>query len=264
MIEAILLIDTETMLAKNSLQAGEGDWTFGQTLAVFVLLAPLRDLIGAVTEEGAKQQRQRLLLNVVNGIEGVIQVLLGFGVESEDLSKKLAGIKLECSGHFKIVDFLLRESKDQINIEGEDKEGRTALHHAVSRKKGTALRRVTMPTEHNTEAGVDPLLPEGRTTRHCAGGRVKLRIVERLLEQNANPKAKDKTGRTPLHYAADDGRADIVKTLLECQADPNLKDYKGRTALDLAESKLDDLADVSDSDSERDADKYRSIVQMLE
>ncbi|KAG6882947.1 hypothetical protein C0992_010218, partial [Termitomyces sp. T32_za158] len=228
------------MLAKNKnfLQAGEGDWTFGQTLAVFVLLAPLRDLVGAITEEGAKQQRQRLLLNIVNGIDGVIQVLLDFGVESEDLNTLF---RCACAqGHFKIVNFLLPESKDQINtgsqsnivdIEGEDKEGRTALHHAVSRKKGTASR-----------------VKEGRT-RSCAGGGRKSRIVRKLLKHNANPKAKDKTGRTPLHYAADDGRANIVKTLLECKADPDLKDYEGRTALDLAESKLTESPDVCERDA---------------
>ena len=46
--------------------------------------------------------------------------------------------------------------------------------------------------------------------------------VREMLEEGADPNAKDKDGNTPLHKAADEGRFDVVKLLLERGADPNI------------------------------------------
>ncbi|KAG6898799.1 hypothetical protein C0993_004116 [Termitomyces sp. T159_Od127] len=89
LIEAILLIDTEVTLAKNRhlVESGENDWTFGQTLAILVLLVPSRDLLQSIFDHGAQKQRRRLLLSAVNGAQGMVQVLLDLGVDKHDLSK---------------------------------------------------------------------------------------------------------------------------------------------------------------------------------
>lgn len=48
----IFLVDTETVISKNkNLQSDtEAEWTFGQTLALLLLLAPLRDIFNAFRE----------------------------------------------------------------------------------------------------------------------------------------------------------------------------------------------------------------------
>lgn len=58
-----------------------------------------------------------------------------------------------------------------------------------------------------------------------------LRIVQYLLQQGANVKAKNKAGQTPLLVAADRGRTDAAKLLLERGAEVHDADLQGRFAL---------------------------------
>ncbi|KAG6855372.1 hypothetical protein H0H87_004016 [Tephrocybe sp. NHM501043] len=63
-IDVILLTDTEVGIKKNLeygwLGKDEGQWSFGQTLALLLLLVPLRDLWKALWERPAKSLGQRL------------------------------------------------------------------------------------------------------------------------------------------------------------------------------------------------------------
>ena len=56
--------------------------------------------------------------------------------------------------------------------------------------------------------------------------------VHTLLNNGADPNARDHVGRTPLHRMAHDIRADseLVDALLAAGADPDLEDDRGRTA----------------------------------
>ncbi|KAG6896292.1 hypothetical protein C0992_009269 [Termitomyces sp. T32_za158] len=63
-IDIILLVDTEVAIKNNLNQlhlANESQWTFGQTLAVLLLLVALRDLVESILEKRAKQLDEQLL-----------------------------------------------------------------------------------------------------------------------------------------------------------------------------------------------------------
>lgn len=72
------------------------------------------------------------------------------------------------------------------------------------------------------------------TALHIAVRLGEAGIVDRLLEANANPNARNHLGRTPLHIAAEYGRDEIVAALA-ADPDSNLdaKDNFGRTARDI-------------------------------
>lgn len=59
-INIIFLIDTEVMLHSNFLDKGNSDWTFGQTLALLLLLVPLRDLTETMSKRREKKHRGQL------------------------------------------------------------------------------------------------------------------------------------------------------------------------------------------------------------
>ena len=80
------------------------------------------------------------------------------------------------------------------NVNLRDKDGRTALHHALTSRDGGAY------------------------------------AIE-LIKNGADVNALDKYGRTPLFYAVSINRRDMVKALLENGADPLKQDERGKTAL---------------------------------
>lgn len=86
---------------------------------------------------------------------------------------------------------------------------------------------------------------------------VDLEKVRELLDQGANPNAKDKNGDIILMIAARNGYTGIIKLLLDAGADPNAKDENGWTALmeaayyghtDMVKLLLDAGADVNAKD----------------
>ncbi|KAG6895173.1 hypothetical protein C0992_002798, partial [Termitomyces sp. T32_za158] len=75
-------VDTEVAIKNNTNRfqlAGEAQWTFGQTLAVLLLLVSLRDLIESILERRAKKLDKRLLKACRNGKTSSVQSLLQQG-----------------------------------------------------------------------------------------------------------------------------------------------------------------------------------------
>ncbi len=58
-----------------------------------------------------------------------------------------------------------------------------------------------------------------------------VKIVQELLQRNADPNVKNRQGNTPLHLAALNGCKEVIKILLQAGADPNAVNNKGRNAL---------------------------------
>ncbi|KAG6855645.1 hypothetical protein H0H87_012713 [Tephrocybe sp. NHM501043] len=88
-IDVVLLVDTEVGIKKNLdhglLAKDEGAWTFGQTLALLLLLVPLRDLAEALWERRAKSLGQTLLEASETGETAVVKYLLGRGAQKHDI-----------------------------------------------------------------------------------------------------------------------------------------------------------------------------------
>lgn len=118
------------------------------------------------------------------------------------------------AGQIRFMDKLLEEGLD---IDVVDKEGQTALHHAVFGKK---------------EA-----------------------IISHLLRKGANPQVRDMGGITPLHYAVQVGALQTVKMLIKYKVDVNVADNEGWTPLHVAmQSRNRDVAKILLVNG---ADKYR-------
>src|SRR5271170_4190594 len=70
---------------------------------------------------------------------------------------------------------------------------------------------------------------------HEAAKKGDLEKVKALVSANHTlVSSKDDSGRTPLHWAAAGGYKELVQFLLDNKADPRAKDSNGETPLDLA------------------------------
>lgn len=111
-----------------------------------------------------------------------------------------------------------------------DPLGRTALMFASYNGHTEIVRRLA-----EFEGNIDQKNSEGRTSLMFAASGPFPETVEFLLQEGADPNAKDSVeGWSPLMYAAAEGNFDVVEVLLEYQADVSLKDEDGETAIDFA------------------------------
>ena len=91
---------------------------------------------------------------------------------------------------------------------------------------------------------VDFLIKEGvnvkardsskRTALHCAARYASVDVIQLLLDAHCDLILKDNEGLTALHYAARNGSVEVVKLLMDAHCDLDLKDNDGWTALHYA------------------------------
>ena len=131
------------------------------------------------------------------------------------------------------IDFdKMKELVRSVNLNFQDKDEQTALHHAA------IYGRIKI-VELLTNKGADPNIQnkEGRTALHHAAYWDNLKTVKSLTEKGgADLNIQDENGDTALHRAADRGRTDIVE-YLKTVGGPEYQKIKnkiGETALDQA------------------------------
>jgi ankyrin repeat protein len=119
-------------------------------------------------------------------------------------------------------------------INQRDRDGRTALSWACTKKQGAV---VILMLKH----GAEPTIADrdGLTPRIYAFTSGHLETVRRLLD---HPSAvtiistRDRWGRTALVWACVHGREGAVKALLDKGADPTIADNYGMTPMAMAKS----------------------------
>lgn len=148
-------------------------------------------------------------------------------------------------GGLDIVKYLL--SKYAFSFKVKDHRGRTPLHYSsefghadvfqyfvdqmadINIVDNNGKRPVDLATKKNT---ID-VVKQGQLDKDLlVACRNDIVTVTRLIEQGANPNAKDGAKRSALHYAAFEGKLNIVKYLLQQKADINNGDIDNKTPLD--------------------------------
>ncbi len=127
------------------------------------------------------------------------------------------------SGAVNALEWLLDSCNVDVNI--QDKLGRTALHQAASRGNIDAINTLL-----SRGAKINARSDSGWTALFFVGG-VHCDVVKVLVDAGADINIQDKNGLTALHKAVSNKDIDLVKELLSNGADVNTQDKNGETAL---------------------------------
>ncbi|KAJ7175211.1 ankyrin repeat-containing domain protein [Mycena crocata] len=199
-INLIFIVDIELIFRRNAPRRAPGDsaWSFGQILAVILLVLPLREL----KVFGARRDYTTSLQNAIRW-QATPDVLWN----------------------------LVRKGAN-VNTQAEGCVHSTALLLTVSRWKDLELIRLLLAY------GADPNIREetGETALHIAASHSDMAIVDLLLANGADPDIEGGEYQTALQAAAHSGSQEVVKALLEHGTDVNVQGGRYGTALQAASS----------------------------
>lgn len=130
------------------------------------------------------------------------------------------------AGQIRYMDDLIENGVD---IDTIDKDGLTALHHAIVGKKEAVI-------SHLLRKGANPQLRDmdGATPLHYAVQVGAIQTVKLLIKYKVDLNVADNEGWTPLHVAVQSRNRNIIKILLINGADKSRRNKDGRTALDIS------------------------------
>lgn len=133
---------------------------------------------------------------------------------------------LALAGQIPYMDLLLKEG---LGIDLVDKDGLTALHHAIIGKKEAVISHLLRKGANLHARDLD-----GATPLHYAVQVGAVQTVKLLIKHKVDVNATDNEGWTPLHVAIQSRSRDIAKLLLVNGADKNITNKDGKTPLDLS------------------------------
>ncbi|CAD6197166.1 unnamed protein product [Caenorhabditis auriculariae] len=114
-----------------------------------------------------------------------------------------------------------------------DSHGNTAVHYLSDAYNESIFKEILEPSrgqqtdlESQNDVGLRPL--------HIAVKRLKLTLIEMLLEAGADIEARDKNEKTALLHATTMNDVEIIQLLLQRNADSNVEDDVGETPLSMA------------------------------
>lgn len=183
-------------------------------------------------------------------------IVAGINPNAQDADGRTVLISAAARGELDIVNKLLSHN---VNINIKDKNGYTALSHAIDAMhddvEEVLLNRPELDPNcygmngrpalftyvwRDNKARVEKLLAhgadvnvrdaDGDTALHGAAQTGNVEIMGLLLDKGPNVNAKNKVGGTPLMWAAVFGNDDAARVLLANGADASLKDEDGVTA----------------------------------
>ncbi|KAG6895325.1 hypothetical protein C0992_001929 [Termitomyces sp. T32_za158] len=248
-IDIILVADTEAAIAKNKLllEGGDDQWTFGQTLALLLLLLPARDIGEALYERRAKEWGEKLLDATARGDTGVMWEAIKSGAPKTILDDALAiatqsdqpkavitlieaAVGKEAKdqsmiiavreGQLEIAEHLVDKGGVQIaDVKGQIMNHWSLLYIAVKRRKRDVVQVLLDNGYDVNEKGSEPIFLSAIEGRN-------IDMVKLLLNTGANAEVQNMFGATPLHTATCYGNLDIIKLLLDNEADVQTSDEK--------------------------------------
>ncbi|XP_068932523.1 caskin-2 isoform X2 [Petaurus breviceps papuanus] len=130
---------------------------------------------------------------------------------------------------FKAAKSKLLGSTKKLNVNYQDSDGFSALHHAAL---GGSLELMALLLE--AQATVDIKDSNGMRPLHYAAWQGRLEPVRLLLRAAAAVNAASLDGQIPLHLAAQYGHYEVSEMLLQHQSNPCLVNKAKKTPLDLA------------------------------
>ncbi|KAJ6514063.1 ankyrin repeat-containing domain protein [Mycena vulgaris] len=200
-INLVFVVDIELILRQNRVLQGtaESAWTFGQILAMLLLVLPLRDLLETFLARQEEQRRNEHTASLSNAI-------------TEEVTMKT------------ILDLI--KTGANVNVTVEDVKFATALQLSAS-KSDTESATVLLVSN------ADPNLrgENNVTALQVASYPGSQDVIKLLLQHKADPNLLSSEYGTPLQAASYGGHVEIVKLLLERRADPNIQGGKYGTAL---------------------------------
>uniref|UniRef100_A0A158QPS6 ANK_REP_REGION domain-containing protein n=1 Tax=Haemonchus placei TaxID=6290 RepID=A0A158QPS6_HAEPC len=129
------------------------------------------------------------------------------------------------------VHYLLSHGSGTRVLDNHKNSVTNLVIHYLADAYNEAIFKEILETPGSSENELDALNEEGFSALHLAVRRLKLSLIELLLEAGASINAKDSAGRSPLFHAVNMNDVEIVQFLLGKGADPNVEDDSGETPL---------------------------------
>ncbi|XP_041433301.1 caskin-1-like isoform X4 [Xenopus laevis] len=145
-------------------------------------------------------------------------------VKSEDLGMVQKLLQRPKAGKAKLLG-----SAKRVNVNFQDTDGFSALHHAAL-SGNTELISLLL----EAQAAVDIKDNKGMRPLHYAAWQGKKEPMKMLLKSGSAVNIPSDEGQIPLHQAAQHGHYDVSEMLLQHQSNPCIMDISGKTPLDLA------------------------------
>lgn len=163
-----------------------------------------------------------LLMKCNEGDIEAVRLLLEAGAAIEAKKEALMGPLhvAALAGH---ADVLLVLFQAKADIQAEDQDKKTPLHHAGSGGVAMALLKAN--------ACIEAEDIKQRTPLYMASADGRIDTVETLLKARANVDSQDERHHMPLHEAAAEGKSELVLLLLQAHADLEVRDDKQQTPL---------------------------------
>uniref|UniRef100_A0A8C3SUV6 CASK interacting protein 1 n=1 Tax=Chelydra serpentina TaxID=8475 RepID=A0A8C3SUV6_CHESE len=120
-------------------------------------------------------------------------------------------------------------SAKKVNVNFQDTDGFSALHHAAL-NGNTELISLLL----EAQAAVDIKDNKGMRPLHYAAWQGKKEPMKMVLKAGSAVNVQSDEGQIPLHLAAQHGHYDVSEMLLQHQSNPCIMDNCGKTPLDLA------------------------------
>ncbi|KAM9457825.1 caskin-1 isoform 6-T6 [Clarias gariepinus] len=120
-------------------------------------------------------------------------------------------------------------SAKKVNVNFQDTDGFSALHHAALNGN---LELIALLLD--SQAMVDIRDQKGMRPLHYAAWQGRSEPMKMLLKSGSSVNGQSDEGQIPLHLSAQHGHYDVSEMLLQHQSNPCIVDNAGKTPLDLA------------------------------